>query len=80
MCAVRVLHVGVLKWLICDDNQRPMLHQTLPLWLACRTSHVWLIKKADFIPWKYDMYGEASGDTPTDAMSAVLAMLTTSQT
>ena len=80
MCAVRVLHVGVLKWLICDDNQRPLLHQTLPHWIACRTSHVWLIKKADFIPWTYDMYGEESGDTPTDAMSAVLAMLTTSQT
>ena len=81
MCAVGVLYDGVLQWLICDDNQPPQLHQTLPLWMNGRISHVWLIKNSEFTPWQW--YSEkivaTPCNTPQDSMSEVLALLTTSR-
>ena len=74
-CAVRVFSQGISSWLVCDDNQPPVIHQTLPGWMACRVSHIWMFKTADYQLWHW---------TPSDAdvasrslMDDVLALLRT---
>ena len=72
-CAVRVMADGVSSWLLCDDDQKPIIHQDIPHWMVCRTSHIWMIKNSDYQPWQWtvDQEHEAS----SCAMADVLALL-----